>query len=106
MDYLKLKSETQETYKNDSKSTLKLIIFLTKILKNIHTKGFFFISTMIIPFTVATFYFLESKNISIVFVAIAAHFISYKIIIGRYGKTLEETYKEQECIQNTLEEML
>jgi hypothetical protein len=110
MDLLKLKAETQETYKNDSKSTLRLIIFLTKALKNLHTQTTVFL--FLLPFTFApAFYFYGVyQNFSVFLVALLAHFLGFRLVLHLFNKekehTLENTYREQACIQETLEDML
>jgi hypothetical protein len=110
MDLLKVKIETQESYKNDSKSSLKLIIFLTKVLKNLHTKAAIFIGLVPFAFIPAVYFYSQYHNFSVFPVALFGHFLGFQLVLYMFNKekehNLENTYREQACIQETLEEML
>lgn len=110
MNYLQIKSKTQEAYKDDTKLTLRLVIFLTCLLKNMHTRKFVFISQLFFctPFGI---YYSISKHILLPFLfSILIILPAYNMVIyllnREQGETLTDVYNEQACIQETLQEML
>jgi hypothetical protein len=104
-----LKKETLETYKNDSKSTLRTLVFLTKTLKNLHTPGAVFYFLFAIVFGAASAMFCFGAPLLPMFIgATVIHFCTYMITLNFIFNQdeLHETYMEQSCIQETLEEIL
>ena len=110
MENLKVKQEIQEMHGNSSVSTLKALIFLTKALKNLHTKGAIFIAIMMITYSVALPIYFSTGNISILFFGIFAHFLGFSLTLYLYKRDKEggfdKTYKELAFEQLVLEEML
>lgn len=102
------KNRIIEEFGQETKSSLKTVIFLTKCLKNLHTKTALAITTAIIPFGIAfTFFYLY--DISIVRTIISAsigHIVAYTVAIKLFNGSLDKTYQEQQFLQDTLEEIL
>jgi hypothetical protein len=109
MNCIQLKKETLETYQNDSKSSLHTVIFLTKLLKNLHTPGAIFCFLFAIVFGTASAMFYFGASFLPMFIgATVIHFCTYTITLKFIfdQDELHETYMEQSCIQETLEEIL
>ena len=102
MNSYKIKQETRDYYQNLDKKSLKNVIFFTKVFKNMLTKNGIFIGTLIFPLVVILF----STSLFTLCVGIVVHFIIYQVLIKWFFTNLENDHNEQQCIQDTLEEML
>ena len=107
-----LELETLETYKNDSVKALRLVILLTKVLKNMHTSAVIFICSLLIALIpVSIFYVLALSSTTygwtIFPCAAVVQMLIHETIMMRFlFKDAAEVYHEQAIIQQTLEEML
>jgi hypothetical protein len=108
MDKLKIKSETRETYHDAGIKTLKVLIFLTKCVKNLHTDAALFIGLAITPLGIALYmYFSGLTGFCIFPAAIIIHFLVFKVVkLWSENDGMKETYQEQLIIQEELEDIL
>jgi hypothetical protein len=109
MDKFKIKSETRETYHDAGIKTLKVLIFLTKCVKNLHTEMAIFIATSIAPLGVSIYMYSTGTGFFIFPAAMIIHFIVFKLVKYWFfveNNSLEETYQEQLIIQEELEAIL
>lgn len=109
MDKFKIKSETRETFGSYDIKTLKVLIFLTKCLKAIHTEMAIFIGTALAPVSVSIYMYSNGTGFFIFPAAMIVHFIVFKLVKYWFfvdNNSLEETYNEQSVVQEELEEIL
>jgi hypothetical protein len=108
MNKLKIKSETREAYHDAGIKTLKVLIFLTKCVKNLHTDATLFIGLSIAPFLVSLYmYFSGNAGFFIFPAAMIVHFIVFKVVkLWSDNDGMKETYEEQQTIQEELEAIL
>jgi hypothetical protein len=111
MNTLQIKSEALETYKGGSKSELKTILFLTKLVKNLHTQAAIFFILLLIPMSVAGVIFYNTGNSTVFLFGMFIHFIVFKVIVYQFnhdkdGETLEYVHSKQSAIQEVLEDLL
>lgn len=108
----RLINETLETYQNSSVRELKIIIILTKLLKNMHSSVFIFAFSLIIamiPVTVLYYTRLHQINTGwLIFpIALIVQLILHKTLIMNHLFTdTKRTFHEQQTIQYTLENMI
>ena len=107
-----IEMDTLETYKNDSVKELRVVLFLTKVLKNMHTSAVIFCCSLCVALIpVSIFYFMALTNSpygwTIFPVAAIVQIILHETIIMNYlFKDAADVYNEQAIIQQTLEGML
>lgn len=105
-------NETLETYKNTSVRELKIIIILTKLIKNMHSSALIFaVSLMIAMVPVTVLYIARLHQINtgwVIFpIALIVQLILHKTLIMNYLFTdAKKTFHEQQTIQQTLENMI
>ena len=102
------KNRIIEEFGQETKASLKTVIFMTKCLKNLHTKTALAITTAIIPFgiAIAFFYLNDISLVRLVISASIGHIVGYTIAIKLFGESLDKTYQTQQFLQDTLEEIL
>jgi len=108
MNKLKIKSETRESYHDAGIKTLKVLIFLTKCVKNLHTDAALFIGLSVAPLGVSLYmYFSGNAGFFIFLGAMIVHFIVFKVVkLWSDNDGMKETYEEQQTIQEELETIL
>ena len=109
MDKEKIKAETRELYHDAEIGTLKMLIFLTKCVKNLHTELAIFIISATIPLGVSIYMYSIGLSFSVFLFAMIMHFIAFKFVKYWFlvdNNPIEETYKEQKIIQEELEYIL
>ena len=105
-------NETLETYKNTSVRELKMIVLLTKILKNMHSSAIIFIFSLLVAlFPVSVLYFNRlNHNYSdwVIFpIALIIQFVLHKTFTMNYlFSDAKKIFQEQQTIQQTLENMI
>jgi hypothetical protein len=109
MNCTEIKNQVQADYATVDKSGLKVVLTLTKILKNLHTKTALFIASSIVPFIIGfAFYFSQpnASNLKPFIAAMIGHLVAFKVFSLIMGESLQKTYEEQSCIQEAMEELL
>jgi hypothetical protein len=111
MNFFKIETETQELHKDSSIIELKVLIFLTIVLKYMHTRVCIYLMSAILPISISLYYFRISGNWSILLISALITFIVGNVIekIKRTKDdeyTMHEVFLEQECVRRTLVKML
>ena len=103
---IKLKAETQESFEKADARSLKVLIFITKVLKNLYTKEAIFIASLVMPLVTSIFIYMSNGKPSIFVICGIVHLVSYYLLLKYSFNDMDDTYREQKCVQETLEEML